>query len=230
MIKRIEPQVAVTVTAVVGLFVLSFFLPIGRWALELTEFMRGAGATGIVVFVAIYAVSTVLLIPASALTIGAGFAYGIPAVAIVWPAAMLGAYAAFILGRSTAREWIAAKVARSARFKAIDDATRTDGFKLVLLLRLSPAFPYGLLNYVLGLTKVRLRDYLIASAAGMLPGTLLYVYLGCLMTSAAQVTTGELPASGPWVHVVFFMGLAATILATVLITRLAKAQLASHIG
>ena len=93
---------------------------------------------------------------------------------------------AFVLGRTVARGWIARRIAGSPRFAAVDEAIGENGFRIVLLLRLSPLFPFNLLNYALGLTRLSLRDYVVASALGMLPGTILYVYLGSLVTSASE--------------------------------------------
>ena len=93
-------------------------------------------------------------------------------VATVWVGANLGACAAFLIGRTVARDWVAAKVSGNSKFAAIDEAVRKEGFKIVLLLRLSPVFPFNLLNYALGLTKVSFGNYASASLIGMLPGAL----------------------------------------------------------
>jgi uncharacterized membrane protein YdjX (TVP38/TMEM64 family) len=107
----------------------------------------------------------------------------------------------------------------------VDAAVAGQGFKVVLLLRLSPLFPFNLLNYALGLTRVRPRDYMLASLLGMLPGTVLYVYLGSLVTSVAQLTRGQRPEAGLSGQLLFWGGLAATVLVTVYVTRLARRAL-----
>ena len=111
------------------------------------------------------------------------------------------------------------------RFAAIDEAIGESGFKIVFLLRLSPIFPFNLLNYALGVTRVRFRDYVIASLLGMLPGTFLYVYLGSLVTNASELLSGKRPEAGIWGQVLYWGGLAATLLVTVLITRIARKAL-----
>ncbi len=220
-------KLIVGATFVIGLFVAAFFLPIGKPLLQTVDFVRDAGALGFVLYMAIYIGATVLLIPGSILTLAAGFIYGVGGgMALVFPASMIGATLAFILGRSIARESIASRIEGNKLFSAVDQVTGSDGFKIVFLLRLSPVFPFSLLNYGLGLTKVRLRDYVAASAIGMLPGTLLYVYLGSLITNAAQLTDrGALPDSGRFGQVMFWGGLVATVVVTVVITRLAKRAL-----
>ena len=211
--------------AVVAALVL---LPVNQWLLALIERIQGMGPLGAVLFVVAYVAATVLLLPGSLLTLGAGFAYGpVYGTLLVMAASNLGANAAFLLGRTVMRERISRRIAGDARFNAVDAAVGAQGFRLVLLLRLSPLFPFNLLNYALGLTRVRQRDYALASVLGMFPATLLYVYLGSLITSVAQLTSGQRPDSGPWGRVLFWGGLAATVAVTVLITRIARRALDS---
>jgi uncharacterized membrane protein YdjX (TVP38/TMEM64 family) len=133
------------------------------------------------VFVVAYIVACILLY--RVLTLGAGFAYGVAVgVPLVWVSANLGAAVAFLLGRTLARERIAARVAGNARFAAIDRAVLREGLTIVLLTRLSPAFPFNLLNYASGLPRVPFRHYLVRSLVGMIPGTAMYVYLASLIT------------------------------------------------
>jgi uncharacterized membrane protein YdjX (TVP38/TMEM64 family) len=209
-----------------GLVAAATLLPLDRWLLDLVEWIRGAGGAGVAVFALVYGLATVLLLPGSLLTLGAGFAYGpIAGTLLVSPVSVVAATAAFLLGRSVARGWIARRVEGSPRFRAIDEAVGTGGFRIVLLLRLSPVFPFNVLNYALGLTRVRVRDYVLASFLGMLPGTFMYVYLGSLVTSAAELASGEAPDAGPWRQAMFYGGLLATVVVTVLITRTARRAL-----
>lgn len=221
-------KLAIGAVVLAALFTAAFFLPIGKPLLELVDYVRDAGTLGFVLYLVIYIVATVLLIPGSVLTLGAGFAYGVAGgMALVVPASVIGATIAFILGRSLARDWVAKRVAGNKTFTAVDNVTSSDGFKIVFLLRLSPLFPFTVLNYSLGLTKVSLRNYVLASATGMLPGTLLYVYLGSLITNAAQLTDrGTLPDAGTFGQVMFWGGLVATLIVTVVVTRLARKALA----
>ncbi len=222
---------AILVVVVASVLAAAYLLPLGQWALRLVEWVRGAGTAGVVAYFLAYVSAVVLLLPGSVLTLGAGFVYGpLYGTMFVSPASVLGATLAFLLGRSVARNWIAARVARNPKFAAIDEAVGRDGFKIVLLLRLSPVFPFSLLNYALGLTRVRLRDYVLASFIGMLPGTFLYVYLGSLITNAAQLASGQRPEGGMAQQLFFWGGLAATVLVTVLITRTARRALDSALA
>jgi uncharacterized membrane protein YdjX (TVP38/TMEM64 family) len=203
-------------------------LPVNEWLLKLVERIRDMGGVGAAVFVAAYVAATVLLLPGSILTLGAGFAYGpVYGTLLVMLASNLGASMAFLLGRTVLRDRVARRIAGDARFSAVDAAVGAQGFRVVLLLRLSPLFPFNLLNYTLGLTRVRLRDFVLASLPGMFPGTLLYVYLGSLVTSVSQLTSGQRPDSGPWGRILFWGGLVATVAVTVLITRIARRALDS---
>jgi pyruvate/2-oxoglutarate dehydrogenase complex dihydrolipoamide dehydrogenase (E3) component/uncharacterized membrane protein YdjX (TVP38/TMEM64 family) len=184
------------------------------------------GPWGPVIFVGLYVVATVLFIPGSVLTLGAGAVFGVALGSVcVSISATLGATAAFLVGRYVARDAIARKIEKSEKFATIDRAVADEGWKIVLLTRLSPVFPFTLLNYAFGLTRVKLSHYVLASWIGMIPGTVMYVYLGSLVNVGAghrQRTTGE------WV--LYGVGLAATVIVTIFVTRLARAALAKKIA
>ena len=202
------------------------FLPLRDWMVRSVEWVHSLGALGPAVYTIIYILAAVLMFPASLLTLAAGFLYGpLWGTLLVSPVSVAASALAFLLGRSVAREWIGRRIEQNARFSAIDTAVGADGLKVVFLLRLSPIFPFTLLNYALGLTRVRLRDYVLASFLGMLPGTFLYVYLGSSVANVAALTSGKATSGGPWQHVLFWGGLAATALVVVLVTRTARQAL-----
>ncbi len=180
------------------------------------------GLIGLLVFVAAYAVATVAFVPGWLLTLTAGALFGIArGTVIVLAAATVGSCLAFLLARYVARDAVQRRLADHPKFEAVDRAVGRHGFKVVLLLRLSPLFPFNALNYALGLTRVRFRDYLLASI-GMLPGTLLYVYYGQLAGSAAAIAGGSRRIEHGWGYYGFLgLGLLATILAVAVITRAA---------
>lgn len=210
---------------VAAIAVAAWLLPIAEWTVRLAEQARDTGAAGVAIFVMAYIVSTVALLPGSILTLAAGFAYGpVWGVAIASPASVAGATAAFLLGRTVLREWAERKIGESARVRAIDAAVARQGFTLVLLLRLSPLFPFNVLNYALSLSRVRLRTYVVASFIGMLPGTALYVYLGSLAPAAAELASGS-QRGGATRIVLYAAGLAATVAVVVIGTRAAKRAL-----
>jgi uncharacterized membrane protein YdjX (TVP38/TMEM64 family) len=180
------------------------------------------GAWGPVIVGAAYVPATILFVPGSALTLGAGLLFGVVRGTIaVSIGSTLGSTAAFLLGRTLARSWIEARLAPDPRFRSIDRAVAENGFKIVLLTRLSPIFPYNLLGYAFGVTNVRLRDYLLASWLGMLPGTITYVYLGSAVRSAGEVLSGNVEG-GIAEKILFATGLLATVAVTALVTRAAR--------
>jgi len=186
----------------------------------------GLGAFGPAAFIAGYAAAVVAFAPASLLTLAAGAIFGVARGTLyVFAAASLGACLAFLVARHAARAWVERRIAGDARFAAIDRAIEREGRRIVFLLRLSPAFPFNLLNYALGLTSVRFADYAVA-CLGMLPGTLGYVYLGSLLGDVAAAVGGASPQRGPVQQALFAAGLVATIAVTVLVTRTARRALA----
>jgi uncharacterized membrane protein YdjX (TVP38/TMEM64 family) len=189
------------------------------------EWVRGIGPWGAVLFAAVYVPAAVLFVPGSLLTLGAGFVFGVvKGTVIVSIGSTAGAAAAFIVARSLAHDWIARRVARRTTFAAIARAVETEGFKIVLLTRLSPIFPFNLLNYVYGITSVPFRTYVLASWIGMLPGTIMYVYLGSAANSLATLLSGEVPRSTGR-QALFAIGLAATVAVTIIVTRRARREL-----
>ena len=185
------------------------------------------GFPGYGIFVGVYVAACVCFIPGSILTLGAGAIYGVVSGSIlVSVSSTLGATVAFLLGRYLARGWVARRIEGNVRFAAVDNAVGRQGWKIILLTRLSPIFPFTLLNYAYGLTKVRLRDYFLASWLGMLPGTVMYVYLGSLAKSLSAIGT-DCPdcQRGPWQWALYAVGLVATVAVTIVITRVARRAL-----
>jgi uncharacterized membrane protein YdjX (TVP38/TMEM64 family) len=191
------------------------------------------GAWAPVVFVLGYAIATVCLAPGLILTLAGGAIFGlVRGTAYVFAGAVLGSSLAFLIARYVARAAVERRLAGNARFAAVDRAIGREGRKVTFLLRLSPLFPFNLLNYALGLTRVRFRDYLIASL-GMLPGTILYVYGGKVIGDVAAVASGARPSGGPGAWALLALGLVATAAATAVVTRSAKRALAEeveHVG
>ncbi|MEM9907582.1 MAG: TVP38/TMEM64 family protein [Cyanobacteria bacterium P01_D01_bin.44] len=177
------------------------------------------------VFIGLYIAITVAFVPASIVTLGAGVVFGVVKGSLfVFVGAMLGATAAFLVGRYVARDWIAKKVANNEKFQAIDEAIGREGRKIIFLIRLSPAFPFNLLNYALGLTKVSLKDYVFGTV-GILPGTIMYVYLGSLAGNLAMLGSGDAPSNPGVVWAIRIIGFIATVAVTVYVTKVARKAL-----
>lgn len=207
---------------IAGVIVGTVLLPVKDWLIGALEWTQGLGIWGPVFVVAFYVVACVFLLPGSILTLGAGFLFKlVGGVITVSIGSTLGACAAFWVGRTVARNWIAGKVAKNEKFAAIDEAVARQGFKIVLLTRLSPVFPFNMLNYAFGLTKISFWKYLLGSWLGMIPGTLMYVYFGAGLRSFAELATGNVE-KGMAGKLFFWFGLAATIAVTIFVTRIAR--------
>ncbi len=205
------------------------WLPLSDW-LELgVTWIETHPTIAWLVFILAYAASAVLVIPGLIFTLAAGFIFGLPlGVALTSAGSTLGACAAFLVGRYLARGWVERRIASHAGFRALDAATRHEGFTIVFLARLSPIFPFAFLNYGLALTAVRFRDYALASWIGMVPATLVYVYLGTAIGNFGQLTSGNFE-SGIAGRALLFGGLAATVALGVFVTRKATQALGKHL-
>lgn len=220
-----------SVRLVVGLLLLASIiasvtlLPVKQYLTEFLEWGKANPAQGAFWVAVIYVPACLFFIPGSLITLGAGAAFGVfwgtIAVSI---GSVAGATAAFLAGRGLLRGWIEQRVASNPKFAAIDRAVGQEGFKIVLLTRLSPVFPFNLLNYAYGVTNVRLRDYVLASWIGMFPGTVMYVYLGSAVKNIADLAAGKVEG-GMGQTALYFVGLVATIAVTVYVTRVARRAL-----
>jgi uncharacterized membrane protein YdjX (TVP38/TMEM64 family) len=188
--------------------------------------IQDLGAVGAIVFIGIYAIATIAFFPGSILTLGAGVIFGVLQGALyVWIGATLGATLAFLIGRYLARDWVFQKIADTPKFRAIDAAVGRAGLKIVLLTRLSPIFPFNLLNYAFGGTSVSLKDYMLG-CVGMIPGTILYVYIGSLAGNIAAIGTASQLTAPTVQWTIRIVGLVAAIAVTLYITQIARKALA----
>jgi len=216
-------RIGLGIAAVVVLIMLG--RQVGAYVPQFAIWVDRLGIWGPIVFIVGYAAATVAFVPGSVLTLAAGAVFGLgKGVLYVFVAAVLGSSAAFLVSRHLARAVIEQRLAGNARFAAIDRAVSAQGRKIVFLLRLSPVFPFNLLNYALGLTNVRFVDYLVASV-GMIPGTLVYVYYGKLAGDVAALAGGAAVQKGAAYYAVLVLGLTATVLVTALVTRTARRAL-----
>ncbi len=197
---------------------------VGALLPRFVEWMEALGPWGPLVYVLGYTVATVAMVPGSILTLAAGALFGLAGGTVVaFLGAATGSVAAFLVSRHAARGAVERYLAHRPRFAAVDRAVALRGRKVVFLLRLSPLVPYNVLNYVLGITRVRLGDYVIASL-GMIPAEMLYVYYGKLAGDVLVLAGGAVP-KGPAYYVVMTLGLIATIVVTTIITRIATRAL-----
>ena len=197
------------------------FLPIRQWFMQVEGYVRSLGAIGPAAVALAYVLCTVLFIPGSAITIGAGTLFGLKTgFLVVLVGANLGALCSFLLARTFLREKVARWAEANPKFRSLDRAIGKQGFKMVLLTRLSPVFPFVLLNYFLGLTAVRTGAYALANLFGMLPATFLFVYIGA---AAREAIAGQMDESvGFYQQILKYVGLLATVAVVVIVTRIAR--------
>ncbi len=196
------------------------------WMQLLLEGVQGMGIWGPFALGGLYVLACVLCLPCVPLGLGAGFLFGVwIGFPVVSAASTMGAAAAFLIGRTLLRGRVERRARASAPFAAIDEAVGRAGFRVVFLLRLSPVLPFGLLHYVLGVTRIRFGSYLLASWLGMIPGTLLFVYMGAAARSLAEAVAVDTAGSTAG-QAMLVAGLAATACAAILLMRLARRALA----
>jgi len=193
------------------------------WVSRLRDWVQGFGPLGPLVYGLAYVLATVAFVPGSALTIGAGVTFGVVGGTIlVSIAATTGAAVCFLLARYLLRSRVERWVAGNEKFTAIDSAVAREGWKIVALTRLSPIFPFNLLNYSYGLTGIGFWPYVLASWVAMIPGSLLYVYIGAAGAQVAESASG----AGSWGQTALQVaGLLATLAVTILVTRIARRAL-----
>lgn len=197
-----------------------FLLPLREWAEAFSTWVQSLGPLGPVFFLIAYAVAVMALVPATAVTLAAGLAYGLWAVPLVLAAATIGSAAAFLISRYLVGDKVRRMLVDLPRSRAIHDAVGRGGWKLLFLLRLSPLMPFSVMNYLLGTTELSLWTYVSATFLGVIPALVLYVYLGALGRTAIA---GETGGTIRWFALIF--GLAAAAAAIIYVGRRAAAEL-----
>lgn len=213
---------------IVMTYKLGLFQYLGDGLNRANDWIASLGPWGAIAFIIIYIIATVFLIPGSALTLGGGLIFGvIKGSILVSIASVTGATLSFLIGRYLLRTWVEKQIDTQPKFKAIDAAVAQQGWKIVGLTRLSPLFPFIFLNYAFGVTKVSLRDFCLASWIGMLPGTIMYVYLGSLPKTAVEAGSGNTDILRLILNII---GLVATIAVTIYATKIAQKALESEVN
>ena len=210
-------KILIGVGVLLAVLALWYFLPVKEWLDAFRGWIEDLGALGIVAFIGLYVVITVVMGPAAGLTLIGGLVYGVWGFPLVVGAATLAATTAFLIGRYIARDRVARMGENNDKLKALNKAVSQEGWKVVGLMRLSPVFPFGLQNYLFSVTDIGLVPFALATAIGIMPGTALYVYIGSL----GQTDGG----GGALQWVLLGAGLVATFAVVWLITKKAKAAL-----
>ena len=219
LVRRVVAIVAgVAIVAALGRLAGAYLPAFHQWVTEL-------GAWGPAVFIVGYALAVLAFAPAVLLTLAAGATFGVAAGTFyVFVAAVLGSSLSFWVARYVARDSVGRWIARDTRFQALDRAVAERGWRIVLLMRLSPLFPFSLLNYALGITRLRFVDTLLA-APGMLPVTLAYVFLGNAAGEVASLAGGVEPARTTLENTLLALGVVSTLGVAVMVARIARRAL-----
>ena len=218
-LKKIPPLFYLLAGVLAAVLIAWQFLPVSQWLDQFNRWIEQLGPWGYVAYFCIYVVATVCLVPGAPLSIAGGLAFQWWGLPLVLGAAIVGAAFAFLIGRYLARERVRKLAENRPKFRAVDKAVADEGWKVVLLVRLSPVVPFNLQNYFFGSTDIPFWQYLWATAIGIIPGTTLYVYLGAAGTSD---TGGTLK----WT--LLAIGLVATVAVTWYVSKKAKAKLNQH--
>lgn len=228
MIQRLSRPIKTTLWLLAALYALYLaweLVPLTAWAQQLIAWIQNLGPSGYIVYTVIYLLATLLVIPLTPLTIGAGFAFGFStALPLTLSAATIGAATAFLLSRCIARERFHAMVHRSNRLNAVEASITDKGWRIVLLLRISPVVPSHILNYLCGVTGISFVSYALATFIGKIPLVALFSYIGAVTAGTVagpdDMTIYQLP--------IYAAGLIATAIACWLVARDARQRLQRH--
>ncbi|RCV14297.1 hypothetical protein SEVIR_2G426300v4 [Setaria viridis] len=219
-------RLAVATVLLVAVGVALFTLPVEKILKDFLVWIKGnLGPWGPLVLALAYIPLTVLAVPASILTLGGGYLFGLP-VGFVADSlgATIGATAAFLLGRTIGRPYVLSKCKDYPKFQAVAIAIQRSGFKIVLLLRLVPLLPFNMLNYLLSVTPVGIGEYMLASWLGMMPITLALVYVGTTLKDLSDVTHGWSEISTTrWILII--SGFVLSVVLIICVTKVAKSSL-----
>lgn len=216
-----KSALALLLALAVTLTVVLIRYPVAEWLLSLAGWARANPLKSMLLYLICYVAVTVLMAPGWILTVAAGYLYGwLAGTLLVSLASLLGAIAAFQVGRTLAHDWVAHKARDFPRFNALNKAIRSKGFTVVFLTRVSIVFPYNLLNYLYGLTHVRLAEYALATWLGMLPVIALYVFAGATAEDVVALARGEVDTGMAGI-VLSLVAFAAVLTVVVVITRTA---------
>jgi uncharacterized membrane protein YdjX (TVP38/TMEM64 family) len=161
---------------------------------QVVRIVESMGSLGVVYFGVAYTIAEILAIPAIPLTASAGYLFGpVEGTSVVLLSASIAAAVSFVIGRTLLRDYVESILEESPKFAKIDRAIGKEGFKLMVLLRLSPIFPFALSNYLYGASSINFRAFFFGTLFGFAPGTLAYVYTGYVGKALTDGAEGSYP-------------------------------------
>ncbi|HEY5814126.1 MAG TPA: TVP38/TMEM64 family protein [Terrimicrobiaceae bacterium] len=186
------------------------------------EWIAQSGWIGVLWFIVLYTLTCVFFLPGSVLSVGAGAVYGFWfSTLLVATSSTVGAAVNFLTSRYLARNWMQSKLAHSAKFRALDKAVCSEGWRMILVSRLSPIVPHSLVSYAAGLIRISFWKFTFASFVGFLPQSAAYTYVGAVVGKALRTSAGVTPHD-PITWLFYVLGLVATLIVTAVTTRIAR--------
>lgn len=218
-------RVALTLAVIAVLALFIWLAPVETWVMDFVDWVDGSGTVGMVVYALLFIVGVVVFVPTTVFSIGAGFLFGlVPGLILSGICVALGAWVTFVVGRYLARDAVQRKVRELPKFQAMERAISMEGFKMAFLTRLVPIFPFTVLNYLFGVTRMGVRRFVVATSLGMLPATAAYVYLGAMAGDLKRaLAMGNSPTAAT--YLMWAAGVLSVVAIVWLITRRAKQEL-----
>ena len=195
------------------------------WITGNMEWIRQSGWTGVAWFVVLFTLSCVFFLPGSILTVGAGAIYGFwGGTLLVTISSTIGALVNFLTSRYLLRKWLIGKLHKYPKYLAVDRAIEKEGWKVILISRISPVLPHSFVSYIAGVTQISCTRFTLASLIGFIPVSLGYSYLGAFLGAVAR-TKMQLTTNDPFTWVMYGLGLLVTVATVVLTARMAARAL-----
>jgi uncharacterized membrane protein YdjX (TVP38/TMEM64 family) len=186
------------------------------------EWVQQSGWIGVAGFIVFYTLTCVFFLPGSILSVGAGAIYGFWfSTVLVTVSSTIGAMVNFLTSRYLARGWMHRKLSQSAKFRALEKAVCAEGWRMILISRMSPIIPHSLVSYAAGLIRISFWRFTLGSFVGFLPQSAAYTYVGAVVGKAVRTSAG-VTAHDPVTWLFYCIGLVATLAVTVLTTRIAR--------
>ncbi|OUU78773.1 MAG: hypothetical protein CBC38_06570 [Gammaproteobacteria bacterium TMED78] len=221
MNKRNIKLLIIITLIIISLFFIIFF-PISIWIDSLLLWINQNHKLSSIIYILIYLFSCIFLVPVSIITLAGGFIFGLfQGIILASISSTLGATISFLLGRYLVKSWVQKKIIN--KHKIINQIMNKQDFITILLLRLIPAIPFGMLNYSLSITNISLKIFILSSWIGMLPITILYVYLGALADNLKNIS--EILLNPMSQNIFLFLGVTVTLLLVIYILAKAKKRL-----
>jgi uncharacterized membrane protein YdjX (TVP38/TMEM64 family) len=200
----------------------SFEMSVSEFLHHSMEWIAHSGWVGVGWFILLYTLTCVFFLPGSILTIGAGAVYGFWfSTALVAVSSTVGAAVNFLTSRYLARNWMQRKIGQNSKFRALEKAVSSEGWRMILISRMSPIIPHSLVSYAAGLMQISFWRFTLASFVGFLAPSAAYTYLGAIVGKALRTSAGVTPHD-PVTWAFYGVGLAATLAITAITTRVAR--------